>query len=419
MRNKGLSLLLCLAMVLGVFLAPAALAEPVEIAFSTGADATGGFAKVVEDFNKLHEGEIHVKLVEMPNNTTQQHDMYVTSLSSNGTEYDVISGDCIWPAEFSNAGYVLPLDRYLERDDVSLDDYMQGTITAATFKGKLWALPRYVDAGMMFYRTDLVDAPPATYEDLLKIGGELQAAGKVESGYVSQGAQYEGLVCNAVEYINAYGGAVVDGDGNVIINSPNTIAGLQAMQNLYRSTVMPPNTNTIQENETVAAFTEGKAAFARNWSYMWALCQAEGSQVAGKVAIAPLPTGSVQSSACLGGWMGMINANSKNPDASWEFLKYLCGFEGQKTMAIVAGHAPTMLSVYKDADVLAANPHYGVEGFVESMSVAAPRPVSPVYATLSEIMQVEISKCLSGQLTVEEAVANMDKQMKAAVEAAA
>lgn len=389
-------------------------AEPVNIVYSRGKDTTGATNKIVEDFNKKYEGKIKVTVVDLPNDTDKQHDTYLTCFSSGGTDYDVFDADVIWPAEFAEAGYSLPLDNYIAKDGIKLSDYMSGPVAAVTFKGKTWGLPKFTDAGMLFYRKDLVKAAPATWEDLDKAAKA--AKGKAKYSYICQAKQYEGLVCNAMEFIAAYGGQVVDGNGDITINSDGTKQGLTEMKKILGSNYVPNNITTFTETETDNTFIAGDSVFARNWPYQWAECQdASKSKVVDKIAVVPLPKGSVRAASCLGGWVTMINKNTKHPDEAWEFLKYLDGPEGQKVTAVVGGSAPTLLALYQDPEVQKASPLFADPNFVAGLSATVPRPVSPIYKKLSDIMQVEISNFLTGKQDVNTAVANMDTKMKKAV----
>lgn len=385
----------------------------VKIVYARGKDTTPANAKLVEKFNEQHKGKIKVEAVEMPSDTGKQHDQYVTVFNAKGTDYDVFDADVIWPAEFAQAGYALPLDQFVEKDNINLKDYMQGPVQAVTFKGQLWGMPKFIDAGILFYRKDVIDKAPATWEDLIKAA---QASkGKTEFGYVAQAKQYEGLVCNAVEFISAYGGAVVDGNGDITIDSAGTKAGLETMKKVIKSDFTPSDITTFMETESANAFIAGKSAIIRNWPYQWALAQdATQSKVVDKVAVAPLPKGSVRSAACLGGWVAMINKYTKHPQEAWEFLKFMTGPEGQQITATLGGSAPTLLSVYNDAEVK-KNPLFSDKNFVDGLSAAVPRPVSPIYPKLSDIMQKEISKFITGTQDVDTTVKNMDTQMKAAV----
>lgn len=387
---------------------------PVTITWSTGKDTTPVTKTIISSFNKQYAGKIKVVLAELPNDTDKQHDQYVTVFNAGGTDYDVFSADVIWPAEFAEAGYALPLDRFIARDKINMKDYMPGPVGAVTFKGKIWGMPRLIDAGLLFYRKDLVAKAPATWEELDKQAESLK--GKTDYSYVGQFKHYEGLICNAVEFISAYGGKIVDGNGNITINSAATKKGLEMMKKIVGSDYVPNNITTFTETETDNAFIGGQSVFARNWPYQWA----EGSdttksKVVGNVAVAPLPKGSVKSAACLGGWCTMINKYSKHPNEAWTFLKYLSGKEGQKIGATLGGLAPTLTSLYKDPQVAKASPLFSDKNFVNGLSAAVPRPVSPIYKKLANIMQEELSNYLGGKQDVDTTMSNLDKKMKDAV----
>lgn len=392
--------------------------EPVKIVYARGLDATGATTKIIEEFNKKHEGKIKVEFVEMPSDSDKSHNQYVTVFNGKGTDYDVFDADVIWPAEFAQAGYALALDKFVEKDGINMKDYMQGPVQALTFKGQLWGMPKFIDAGLLFYRKDLVDKAPATWEDLITQAKAQK--GKTGSGYsyLMQAKQYEGLVCNAMEFISAYGGQVVDGNGDITIKSDGTKKGLEVMKQIVKSDFVPNNITTFTEPESHAAFIEGKSVFIRNWPYQWALAQDQKqSKIVDKVAVAPLPKGSVRSAAALGGWVTMINKYSKHQQEAWEFLKFMTGAEGQKITAVVGGSAPTLLSVYNDSEVQ-KNPLFGNKDFVAGLSAAVSRPVSPIYPKLSDIMQIEISKYLAGTQDVDTTINNMDTKMKDAVKSA-
>jgi multiple sugar transport system substrate-binding protein len=391
--------------------------EVVKIVYARGQDSTKATEKLIEAFEKSHPN-IDVELREMPADTGKQHDAYVTMLNAKSSEIDVMDLDVIWPAEFAQAGYTLPLDRFIEKDGIDLSKYNQGALAAGNFNGKQWAMPKFIDAGMLFYRTDLVskDQVPKTWDELLKKAKELKGQGGTKFGYLMQAKQYEGLVCNAVEFIASYGGQIVDKNGNVVINSPEAIKGLKKMVEIVRSDIVPSNVTTFTEPESHTAFIEGQAPFIRNWPYQYALANdPEQSKIVGKVGVAPLPAGDKGSAAALGGWMTAINKYSKHPKEAWEFVKFMTGPEGQKISAIYGGLAPTLPELFKDKEVLKANPFFAEEGFVNALNAAVPRPVVPNYPEISEIIQINVSKALAGELTVEQAVANMEKEMKAAM----
>lgn len=389
-----------------------ASSEKVKIVYARGKDDTAGSKKLVEAFEQAHPN-IDVELREMPSDTGQSHDQYVTMFSAQSSDIDVFDLDVIWPAEFAQAGYLLPLDRLIEQDGIETDKYIKGAMDAGNFGGQQWTMPKFIDAGLLFYRKDLVSEPPKTWDDLIAQAKQLNGKGGTKFGYLMQAKQYEGLVCNFVEFSAAYGGKILDEQGNVAVNNPGTIKGLQKMMEIVKSEIVPKNITTFTEQESHTAFLEGQSAFIRNWPYQFALAQDQAqSKIVDKVAIAPLPAGDAGSAAALGGWMGGINKYSKHPKEAWEFLKFMTGPEGQKISAVHGGLAPTYLPVYSDADVQKASPLFANQDFINGVSAAVSRPTTPIYPKISEVIQIEVSKALAGQQSAEQAAQNMEAQMK-------
>ncbi|WP_139492387.1 ABC transporter substrate-binding protein [Brevibacillus dissolubilis] len=389
--------------------------ETVELIYARGKDQTGATTKLVEEFQKLHPN-IKVSFREMPSDTGQNHDQLVTMFSAQSSEIDVFDLDVIWPAEFAQAGYLLPLDRLIEQDGVKMDDYIKGAVAAGNFNGQQWAMPKFIDTGLLFYRSDLVPNPPKTWDELIALSKENKGKGGTKYGYIMQAKQYEGLVCNFIEFSAAYGGKILDEQGNVTINSPGTIKGLTKMTEIVKSDFVPKNITTYTEIESDATYLEGESVFLRNWPYHFAIANdKEKSKVVGNVKVAPLPAGDAGSAATLGGWMSGINKFSKHPKEAWEFLKFMTAAEGQKITAVQGGSAPTFLPLYEDKDVQGASPLFANKDFVNGISAAVPRPVSPVYPKISDIIQIEVSKVLAGQQAPEAAVQAMEAKIKEAV----
>ncbi|WP_077358608.1 ABC transporter substrate-binding protein [Virgibacillus halodenitrificans] len=389
--------------------------EPVTIVYARGVDTTPATDAVIKAFEEKHPN-IKVEQREMPADTGQSHDQYVTALSSQSTEIDVFNADVIWPAEFAQANYVLELDRFIEKDGINMEDYFPGTVAAANFNGKQWAMPQFTDAGVFYYRTDIVEEPPKTWDELIEMAGELKGEEGTEHGYLMQAAQYEGLITNAIEFIASYGGEVVDENNNVVVDSPETVKALEKMKEIVTSDLVPENILNFMETETENAWIEGNAVFARNWPYMMSSSNdEERSEIVDNVEMARLPAGDEGTAAALGGWMTMINRYTEHPEESWEFLKFISGPEGQKISAVEGSRAPTLKALYDDPEVQNVSSLFANPEFREVLESAVPRPVSPIYPEVSDIMQIEISKVLTGDQTSEEAAKNMQSKIEAAM----
>lgn len=388
--------------------------KPVTITWSRGKDTTKGSEEVVKAFEAKYPN-IKVNVKELPNSSNSQHDTYATQLNAKDSSIDVMNIDVVWPAEFAQAGWTQPLDQFIQQDNYDMSQYNQGALDGAKFNGKTWALPLYIDAGMLFYRKDIVPQSdvPQTWDQLMTTAAKYKGQKGTQFGFAAQMDQYEGLVCNATEFIYAYGGRIVDENGKVVVNSPQSINGLTEMVKIANSSFVPKNINTFQEPQTANAFNNGQAVFVRNWPYQFAAANDQSqSKIVNQVAVAPLPKGDSRSAAALGGWMIAMNKYSTHKKEAWTFMKFLAGKDGEKVNAVVGGHAPTIPALYTDQDILKANPYFADKNFVDGLNSAVPRPVVPNYQQVSDIIQIEVSKAINNKETPADAAKNMQTQLE-------
>lgn len=383
------------------------------ITWAVGKDPTGRHQALIEKFQQKHPG-VKVKLLEMPESSSAQHDAYVTYLASGDKSIDVYSIDIIWPAEFARAGWLLPLTDALASSEK--DDFLPGPLAGCTYRDTLWAVPWFTDAGMLYYRSDLLKKNrlkvPVTWEELIKQASFLSKKYDV-AGYVWQGQQYEGLVCNFLEVFWSCGGELFDDKGQPLLASREALHAAGIVKQMFNIKASPLGVLTYKEEESRQLFTSGQAVFMRNWPYAWALSQdtAKGSAVAGKVGMAPLPAcrGEV-SSSCLGGWNLAVSRFSRHPGLARELVLFLTSAESQKDFALKGGRLPTRKSVYNDQQVLAANPHY--RDFYRSFITARPRPTRPDYPRISDILQIGLHRIFTGQVPEDEGLLSLQEELK-------
>lgn len=339
--------------------------------------------------------DIRVEQRSTPDAADQRHQLYVQWLNAHAGEPDILQLDAIWTPEFAAAEWILPLDRFRP----PVDSFFPATIAANSWRGHLYALPWFVDVGMLYWRTDLMDSPPATFDELERDAERARAEKRVRYGLVLQGARYEGLVAVFSEYLGAHGGRILEG-GKVTVASPAGVAALTAMRReIYEQGIIPPVALTWHEEEARFAFQNGEAAFMRNWPYPYALMNdSSASRVAGKYAVAPMPGAEGgHPTAALGGAQLAINANSPHPDAAWALVEYLTRPEQMLERARVVGQFPTRRALYDDPrlrDALQV-PAAEARAVIER---AVPRPVTPVYTQLSELLQVQLHRALTRQV---------------------
>jgi multiple sugar transport system substrate-binding protein len=345
--------------------------------------------------------ELAVEVRVTPDAADLRHQLYVQWLNARVSEPDVLQLDVVLTAEFAAAGWILPLD--LSASDAAA--FFPAAVDAHRWRDRIYALPWFVDVGMLYWRTDLLSEAPSDLEALDRMAlAVLQsppagAAGMPAFGYVWQGARYEGLVVNFLERLGAFGGEIVDERGRVRVDEDPAIAALTHMRDsIHRVGSTPPAVLSWQEEQSRLAFQNGQAVFMRNWPYAAALLAQEGqSTVAGRFAIAPLPgTPAGEPTSALGGAALAVNAHSDQPEEARALIDFLLEPAQMIERAEVVGQFPPRPALYDDpalADALGLPP----SDVLRIVETARPRPVTPVYSQLSAILQVALHGVLTRQ----------------------
>jgi multiple sugar transport system substrate-binding protein len=362
-------------------------------------------------FNAEHPG-IRVVRRDTPDAADQRHQLYVQWLNARASDPDILQLDAIWTPEFAAAGWILPLDPF----GPDTTAFFPSTIAANRWQDTLFALPWFVDVGMLYWRTDLLSAPPATLAELVSQAKRAKQRPGLRYGLVWQGARYEGLITNFLEYLGAYGGRILDG-GRVVVNSD---AGRQALtemrDEIYRDGVVPSAVLTWHEEESRFAFQNGESVFMRNWPYAVGLMQdSSASRVAGRFGVAPMPAGAGGSpTAALGGAQLAINRRTENPQAAWAVIDYLTQPEQMRERARVVGQFPSRMGLY-EGDQLTGELGIPPATARKVIQYAVPRPVTPIYNQLSEILQIHLHRALTRQSTPAAALARAQAEMQQAL----
>ncbi len=303
-----------------------------------------------------------VQVTSPPESTNERYFKYLIDLGKGDDSVDVYQIDIIWPALL--AKYFIDLREYI--DDQVIQKHFPTIVKSNTVDGRLVGMPWYTDVGVLYYRKDLLDKygfqVPDEWSALadmaLYIQSEERKAGNDKLwGYVFQGGAYEGLTCNALEWVHSYGaGTVVNADGAITIDDPRATLAIARAAN-WVNIISPQRVTSFHEEDARITFQLGQAVFMRNWPYAWALLNGSDSALAGKVGVAPLPKGGVkgQSVSTLGGWQLAVSKFSKNPQVAADLVRYLTSETVQKQRAIVGSYAPTIKELYDDPEVIEAN----------------------------------------------------------------
>ncbi len=368
--------------------------------------------RLIAQFEKENPG-VRVKRETLPSSSDEQHQFYATNLQAKSADFDVFALDVIWVAEFARAGWLRDLSALIAPE--SREEFFPGPIAAVTYGKRIYALPWFIDAGLLYYRKDLLDkyrfAAPETWEDLVRIAQAVTAKERELYGFVWQGKQYEGLVCNTLELLWSNGGEVMEG-GRARLDTPanrEALAFQRALIAKYKIT--PELVTTATEEPSREIFGKGRAVFLRNWPYAWRLFQREGSPVRGKVGITVLPHfPGHESVATLGGWQLGVNRYSRHPEAAERLVQFLASADAEKTIAIAYGYSPPRRSLYRDPELIAAQPF--LADLHNVFEHARPRPVTPYYVMISQVLQADFSAAVAGIKSPEAALASAQQTVE-------
>ncbi len=377
------------------------------------ADHPDAWDKAIQRFERTYP-HLRVKREIAPHSSTAYHDLLTQKLKNRDGSLDLFFMDVTWPAEFAAAGWALPLDAYFPPS--ARGNFLPATIAAGMYERRIYGVPSRIDSGMLYYRKDLLEqygfSPPATWHELVRqartiLEGE-QAAHPLLRGYSGQFKQYEGLVCDMLEFIGSHNGSLLTEDGTRSnLASPESTQAVRFVRERIVRELATVAALTYQEPESLAVFVQGKAVFHRNWPYAWGLANdPRHSTIVGTVGVTTLPRGSHgKSVSALGGWLYGISASSRHPDDAWTFVEFMTSPDLQKHFAIHASLAPSRTALYADPAVLRANPQY--KELLPIFQTARPRPRTPVYPIISHILQRYFSRVLAFPETdiVEEAQA--------------
>jgi multiple sugar transport system substrate-binding protein len=368
-----------------------------------GKDTGGDVTAAIKAFNAQNNG-VKAKILEFSTSADEQRQQFVQRQEAKSGECDVFSSDVIWTAEFASQKWLYDLTPYI---DTRRDEVIPATLETATFEGKVWGMPQQTDAGFLYYRTDKVKTPPATWQ-------AVYADAKAKDGIVYQGAPYEGLTCNFLELAFAAGGQVLSEDGKKsVINSPENVAALKLMADNVKSGVAARGVTTYMEEESRRYFESGKATYMRNWPYAYALGE-KAKAVKGKFDVVPFPSFEGGGKAgILGGHNQVVSVYSKNPGGALKWIDYITGKENQKRQLLDFSQSSTLVATYDDPDI--QKKYAFATQLRDAISQAKSRPVSPVYPQVSQAIYKNVNAALSGKVSPEQALQTAQSEMDKAL----
>lgn len=374
----------------------------------TAGDLTDYLSPLLDDWNDGHPGE-RVTLVELPDSADETRAQMISELRSGSNRFDVLNIDVAWTSEFAAAGWISPL----ERDRFPLDTFLRPVVDTATFDGRLYAVPYVTNAGLLYYRKDILDRegekPPRTWAELVRQARTIAPKYGLD-GYAGQFLPYEGLTVNVTEAVHSAGGSILRDDGaRVTVDSAAARAGLRFLADGVRDGWISRDALGYKEEESRQAFQDGRLLFLRNWPYLYADASAKGSKVAGRFGAVPLPGPDGPGTSVLGGSNLAVSSHSGHPASAADLISYLTSERVQRQVLTEGSLPPVRAALYEDPELIRAYPY--LPTLRESVLSAVPRPKSPRYDQVSLAVQAVAQDLMALRQTPEQAVARLEREL--------
>jgi multiple sugar transport system substrate-binding protein len=376
------------------------------ITLAQGKDTSGNVQNQIDTWNKAHPKE-PVRLIELPESADQQRQQMVQNAQTKSDAYTVLNIDVVWTAEFAANRWISPLPK----DQFDLSKFMPSAVQTGQYRGNMYAAPWKTDAGLLFYRKDLlkkagIDAPPKTWAELQAACGKIKGV----NCYAGQFDKYEGLTCNFSEAVDSAGGTVVDDQGKPNVNTPQAKQGLDFLVNGFKNKLIPKEAITYEEEDARRAFEKGNLVFLRQWPYQYALSNKKGtSKVVGKFDVAPLPGLNGPGAPTLGGHDLAISNYAKNKATALDFIKYMTSEQTERMNLIASSEAPTLASLYDEPELQKKFPYLAT--LKASLLNAKPRPKAVRYNDVTTAIQEAVYSALTGKSTSDQALADLQSKL--------
>ncbi|NJC68206.1 ABC transporter substrate-binding protein [Planosporangium thailandense] len=381
------------------------------ITLATGKDTSGYLQTALNNWNSAHPNE-KATLIELPESADQQRQQMIQNAQTKSDAYTILNTDVVWTAEFAANGWI----EQLPEDQFALDKMLKGAVDTAKYFGKLYAAPYLTDAGLLYYRKDLLDAagiasPPKTWDEMKADCQKVAPQSGGASCFAGQFEKYEGLTCNFSEAIDSAGGQVIDDSGKPVVDSAQAKQGLDFLVKSFQDGTIPKEAITYKEEEARRAFQDGKLIFERQWPYMYAKANATdgSSKVAGKFAVAPIPGLTGPGKATLGGHNLAVSKFAKNKASALDFIKFLTSQDEEKAHLLKTSEAPVYAALYDDPELVKQFPY--LPTLKEAVSNAAPRPKAVKYGEATTAIQDAAYAALTGTKSSDQALKDLQSKL--------
>jgi multiple sugar transport system substrate-binding protein len=339
-------------------------------------EPSGSFRQAADRCTKGSGGRYEIVFNALGNDANTQRQSLVRRLAAKDSSIDLMSMDVIWTAEFAEAGWIKP---WPERFAAQVrKGTLDGPLETATYNGRLYGAPANSNTQLLWYRKDLVDKPPATWDEMIDTASKMPEAGRIEI----QGAAYEGYTVWFNSLVQSAGGQILSGPETVALGPPAERAA-EVISKLANSKAADPSLSTQKEDQNRLAFEQGDAAFQVNYPFIYPSAKEGNPEVFKQIAWAPYPRVDADkpAKAPIGGFNWGVGTYTKHPEEAFAAAACLRNEASQRLYAQLGGLPPTLAAVYDDPKFKKDYPFADL--IRKQLDNGAVRPKSPAYADVS------------------------------------
>jgi multiple sugar transport system substrate-binding protein len=361
---------------------------PVTLNYYLYPDTSGATQQAINNCDKASGGKYTISYQSLPQGADGQRQQLVRRLAARDNTIDIMGLDVTWEAEFATAGWIEPWTGTNKAQAV--DGTLVPALNTAIWKGKLYAVPANTNTQLLWYRSDLVPKPPATWAEMIADAEQLAKEGKPH--YIEiQGAQYEGATVWFNTMVSSAGGSVLNPDATKITLDARAVKALTIMKQLADSTAADPSMTVQMENQNRLQMEAGNAAFQLNYPFVYPGMKADNPKLfkVFKWALYPSVTAGVPAKVTIGGIDLAVSSYSQHKDLAFQAALCLRNRENQLIGANVGGVPPTIASLYNDPKLFANYPFHA--DILKALQNASVRPKTPVY----QVVSIDISHLIS------------------------
>lgn len=344
--------------------------------------------QIVEECNAEAQGRYRIDYQVLPRGADDQRVQLVRRLAAEDDGMDILGLDVTWTQEFASADWIR------EWTGANRAEAEQGTLAgpleSARYEGRLYAAPKNTNVQLLWYRTDLVDEPPQTWEELIAASAQLREQGQPYQ-VITMGAQYEGLMVLYNTMVASAGGAILNEDGTEAVLDEDAVRALTLLRDFANAGVTSTSFPNALEDDARLEFQAGGGAFQLNWPFVYPAMQEADPEFAANVGWARFPAVDPErpSEVTIGGFNLAVSSYSRYPAEAFEAALCLRNPEHQLFSAVNDGVPPTIEAVYDEPEMDEAYPMK--DEILDTLRDGTNRPLSPAYQNISTVTSSELS----------------------------